>query len=73
MVPNDWLCKEAKFGYVGLTRLSLSNRLPLVERMLLRDPPVIGPLIDAFEEVRHTVEVASMFGLEMQHGARHFL
>ena len=43
---------QAKRHAIGPTRVSLSNRLPLFERLVLRDPNFITQFLDQFEAAR---------------------
>ena len=54
---------EAKGHAVGLVRLSLSNRLPLLERNLTRQPEQLRPLLDCLDVTRKFGEAVILFGL----------
>ena len=54
----------AKAHHLGLTRISLSNRLPLLERLLAREPGKLDAFLHCFEATRKLTQVPSGFGFE---------
>ena len=55
---------EARRQHVGLTRLSLSNRLPLLGRLLAREPHIFDCFLQSFEQMRSLPGVPLEMGLD---------
>eukprot|EP00959_Pyramimonas_sp_CCMP1952_P042251 883673-Pyramimonas_sp.AAC.1 len=55
---------ESKKHFVGPIRVSLSNRLPLLERNLLREPGLINALVDQFDVARKIKQLPNVLNFE---------
>ena len=55
---------EARKSHVGLTRISLSNRMPLLTRLLAREPNIFDCFLQCFEQMRSLPGVPLEMGLD---------
>ncbi len=59
---HAYVSSENKKHHIGPTRVSLANRLPLLERLLLRDPSFIIGFLEDFESARSMKAIPDLLG-----------
>ena len=62
-VKNQAVTMEKDHRSIGALRVSLANRLPMLEQMLWTDPACFIPTLDSFTEARALTTHAAYFDI----------